>query len=606
MANNAIESQLFYRAVVIDADDPMMLGRVRARVRTQDYNSIVESISNPPWNEEKDAWTSRDPFIFTPLLPYFIYSVPKVGENIQILFYNKDYKFQNQYYVQTTYSSPTFINFEFFAGLKWDGLGGQYKNPTPLKNKNGTYANQSSVGVFPEPSDNAVMGRNSADLIVKENDVLLRAGKVFGNITPNVIPAGNNGRAFLQLSRYDNLKIKDELKEFTQAKENVVIVKYLVEWVVTNPENQFDKFTGTVYLYKLKPNVKTNSKELQVDSKIEEFKSLVSSWGFNSLSKDEVVAFINNFIRTINAEGKINGEKILNESPFPFYYRPTNAIYNFILPLSSDPLDLQTSEYWSYGGYTFVGTTLNVTINVLDKVTNTLKISKNASCSNCSLSKKDEVWKLAKDKVVEELEDLKINNVILPTASDLVDLLVSPAPDYTPPSPVLSTNTDAYNSLNYIFRKIKLNNTTTTNGYGLVWKKNEVGEPFEAETVEIQTFKNAASPSTFAGLGADKIVLMSHQSSKVGYPKINMDGTLYGISNDDLTDEILPKTSSTVRGEELLELLNLIVRFLTTHTHAFPGLPPVPVSQDGTNVPSILSEMQNAVNKVLNQNIRIN
>jgi hypothetical protein len=61
-----------------------------------------------------------------------------------------------------------------------------------------------------------------------------------------------------------------------------------------------------------------------------------------------------------------------------------------------------------------------------------------------------------------------------------------------------------------------------------------------------------------------------------------------------------------VRGEELLELLSLIVRFLTTHTHAFPGLPPVPVTQDGTSVTSILTEMQNAVNKVLNQNIRIN
>jgi len=61
-----------------------------------------------------------------------------------------------------------------------------------------------------------------------------------------------------------------------------------------------------------------------------------------------------------------------------------------------------------------------------------------------------------------------------------------------------------------------------------------------------------------------------------------------------------------VRGEELLELLNLIVRFLSTHTHAFPGLPPVPVSQDGSSVTSMLSAMQNAVNTILNQNIRLN
>lgn len=607
MANNAIESQLFYRAVVINSDDPMMLGRVRARVRTQDYDAIVGSISNPPWNEEKDAWSSRDPFIFTPLLPYFVYSVPKVGEYLYVLYYNKDYKFQNQFYISGAYSSPTFINFEFFAGLKFDGLGGQYKNPTPLKNKNGTFANESSAGVFPEPGDNALLGRNSADLIVKEDDVILRAGKVLSNLTPNVLPSGNNGRAFLQLSKYDNLKIKDELKEFTQAKDVVLLVKYLIEWVITNPENQFDKFTGTVYLYKLKPNVKTNSKELQVDSNIEEYKSLISSSGFNLLSKEKTIEFINNFIKTVNSEGKIDGVKVINESPFPFYYRPTNSIYNFISQTSSEPLTVPSSNYWSYGTYFFLLGSGSVDIKVIDKQTGQIIISKGSTCTNCTVSEKDSLWSQTIDKIIEELKDLGINDVILPTSSDLIDSTTGQIPTSAPQLPtVLPSDSVAQKNLNDIFRKIRLNNTTTTNGYGLVWKKNEVGEPFETETVEVQTFKNASSPTTFAGIGADKIVLMSHQSSKVGSPKINLDGTLYGIQNDILTDEILPKTSSTVRGEELLELLNLIVRFLSTHTHAFPGLPPVPVSQDGTSVPNILTEMQNAVNKVLNQNIRIN
>ena len=55
-----------------------------------------------------------------------------------------------------------------------------------------------------------------------------------------------------------------------------------------------------------------------------------------------------------------------------------------------------------------------------------------------------------------------------------------------------------------------------------------------------------------------------------------------------------------------MELLNLIVRFLTTHTHAFPGLPPVPITQDGSNVPALLTEMQNAYTKILNEHIRLN
>ena len=51
---------------------------------------------------------------------------------------------------------------------------------------------------------------------------------------------------------------------------------------------------------------------------------------------------------------------------------------------------------------------------------------------------------------------------------------------------------------------------------------------------------------------------------------------------------------------------NLIVRFLVSHTHAYPGLAPLPITEDGTQVNDILFELQNAVNKILNENIRLN
>ena len=48
-----------------------MLGRIRAKLLIDNYDDIVKSITDPPWNEEKDAWTTRDPFVFSPLMPYF-------------------------------------------------------------------------------------------------------------------------------------------------------------------------------------------------------------------------------------------------------------------------------------------------------------------------------------------------------------------------------------------------------------------------------------------------------------------------------------------------------------------------------------------------------
>lgn len=495
-----------YPSIVLDNEDPIMLGRIRARVLTDNYNDVIASVTNPPFNEEKDKWTNRDPFLFNPLLPYFLYQVPKKDELVYGIYYNKDYKFQNQFYVQAMFSSPTLSPFEYYVGAqKFTGVGGQYKNPLPLKNQNGKYASPKNVGVFPEPGDNALLGRGSADLIVKENDVLIRAGKTMGGIQPNQIPSANNGRAFLQLSRFSGIKVLEDIKNFVQQNSTTVLVKYLIEWVITNPENTQNRFTGNVYLYKLKPNEKTNSKELKVDSNVEDFKSLILSYAFNALSLDETIKFINDFIIACNDEGSFNGRKIFNESPFPIFYRPSNDVYKKMISVPSNVTPQSTS----------------------------------------------------------------------------------------------------YN-LSQIYNKIKLNNSTLTKGWGLIYTKNKVGFPTESKEIEVPIYKYNSTPLTFGALGADKLCLLSHQSQIPGKGKINFDNTLYGMDNDFYTDEILPKTSSAVRGEELLDLLNLIVRFLSTHTHAFPGLPPIPVSQDGSSVTSILSSMQNAVNTILNQNIRIN
>jgi hypothetical protein len=171
MGNN-----LFYQCLVLDTNDPLMLGRIRGTLITDNYADIIRSFDDPPWDEVKDAWTERDPFIFNPLLPYFIYQVPKVKELVQIMYLNNDFKYQNQYYVQNTFYSPTSSFFQFNeGGNKFTGTGMQIKSPKPLKEKTSGILTEKGVhkGVFPEPGDNAILGRGSADLIVKENEVLL-------------------------------------------------------------------------------------------------------------------------------------------------------------------------------------------------------------------------------------------------------------------------------------------------------------------------------------------------------------------------------------------------------------------------------------------------
>jgi hypothetical protein len=62
-----------------------------------------------------------------------------------------------------------------------------------------------------------------------------------------------------------------------------------------------------------------------------------------------------------------------------------------------------------------------------------------------------------------------------------------------------------------------------------------------------------------------------------------------------------------VRGDELMDLLQLIVNFLITHDHAYVQLPPTAISlSSGISTSEVLKKMQEAYEKVLNQNIRIN
>ena len=506
---NKKNNSVLFQARVLDVNDPMMLGRIRA-VRIIDYDrDILEAIKDPVFNEKKDIWTSRDPLVFSPLLPYFIYSTPKKDELIHIIYLTKDVRSQNQFYIQGGgFSSPTATSFEYYyGGNKFTPNGDQIKSPVQLKNQDGTYTNKTiHNGVFPEPGDNAILGRGSADLIVKQDEVLLRAGKFTNdNLQNNIIPTANTKRAFLQLSRFPSTKRVLPAKTYYELNEQVVLVKYLIEWVITNPENEKNNFVGSVYLYQLKPDTSTNSKNLTIGSDVNEnLKNIVYDLPING-TLDEVIVQINNFIKSCNNTNIVNGITIFpdnkDDTKFPFFYRPTNVTYQKI-------------------------------------------ISGNGTIETKNLSK--------------------------------------------------------------IYNGVKLN-PSIKGGYGLVYTNNDVGTPSIIIERKIPQSRWDAIQSSIVALGADKLFLLSHGSAIPGKGgPINFDNTLYGISSENVADEITPKTSSMVRGEELMDLINLIVRFLLTHTHSYPGLPPVQITQDGTKAQDILSELQNAANKILNKNIRLN
>ena len=176
------------------------------------------------------------------------------------------------------------------------------------------------------------------------------------------------------------------------------------------------------------------------------------------------------------------------------------------------------------------------------------------------------------------------------------------------------TADDIVEYINYrnFFSNIKLNNSKD-NGWFLVWE-NKAGNPLfgpqgdlKEETFTPSVFENA--DITYGALGAQRIFLLSQDSTNPKGP-IDLSNTLYGITQDKFIgvgDTLYDKTYSSVRGEELIKLIEKIVDFVNNHVHPASGHAPDEATQGSkTTKTSINQSLSNVNNTVLNQNIRLN
>ena len=159
---------------------------------------------------------------------------------------------------------------------------------------------------------------------------------------------------------------------------------------------------------------------------------------------------------------------------------------------------------------------------------------------------------------------------------------------------------------NNLYKKITLSEGYKEKGSGLVWTYNppKLGILKNITTQTIDKRSYILNPTTYSVMGSDKVYLLSHKSTDKFL--IDLNDTLYGIPQNKLAVDIYNKTNSMVRGEELISLLQLICRYLVSHVHPFPGVPPVPIASDGTQASEILARLSVADNVILNKNIRIN
>lgn len=499
------DKRILYSGLILDAQDPMNLGRLRVEPEDKSILAVIQAYNiteKTKWNMDPNNGPI-DPFVVKPLLPLFVNLPMLENERVNILYQNSLYPWQDSYYIPSMFSSPMAIPFENYQAMKQQtAQGAQIKGSLALRDNEGEFNNPQSAGVFPNPEDYGILGRGSADIILKQEELLLRAGKT-QKLDVNEYPIGYTRRSFIQLSNFKEGLRKSATQKTFRLQADELFVKFLVEWDIQNLDNFFGRFTGSVNVYRLPLSRDTTTETIKYNSDLGALSQIVFNQQFINVSFDEAVEIINGVISDVafdvltiaqtGESGPLLGDR------FPFIFKPN--------------------------------------------ITTITSASGNTSQNNF---------------------DRFYNNVQFMDAN------------YEDPS-------------------------KQDNGFGVVLNENETGKPTKTIFSEVTPTEVDPNPTTYGIFGGDKVLLLSHLAKS-----LDIENTIYGLTQEQIINTVLPQTSSLVRGEELLELLNIIVKFLVSHVHSYHGLAPIPVGTDGTSTAQLLQELNNAAEKVLNQHIRLN
>lgn len=355
-----VAKKLIFKSEVIDNEDTFLLGRIRCKPKDWRIQSILDDLAHKGIYDDntKDIYdqykyTKDDPFVFMPLLPQFFSLVPKVGELVWLTYSNPrdNWGKKEQFYISVVKSNPFNLYYENWSqsqSMTNEGVnfikGTEFKNPVlgieitdinKFKYPQRQYvgAGKNARGIFAEPGDNAFYGQGTTDLILKEDEVLLRAGKT--DMMPNQVNVVNKQRGFFQLSYYKTeSQIKDPVTvQISKIDESPL--RKLIEYRIDNLENQYDLFNGFIYIYDIATSKAIKNNEFTADTDLV-LPIPFYSVEFNGKPMSAITETVNYVINSLN-EGRIEEKQEpiavkarTFENVFPFYYRPAKSMREYL------------------------------------------------------------------------------------------------------------------------------------------------------------------------------------------------------------------------------------------------------------------------------------
>lgn len=338
--NSGVENErVIYPAIVVPygTNDNTEQGRIRARIVSLDDNGNIIGKSSSGNEENYNGYSGRDRdvkdnqlVLCIPLLPQFFYVKPQVGEMVYVILENPKDNTSPRYWIGPIISSKLKLKYQ-----SYEDASRIFEDATYIPNlKLSNFTGLSSI--FPEESDVALQGRGDSDLILKNRELLLIAGK----LQEDAFALNTESPSYLRLkqitsSSQQNLPINfDDPTHNIDAQINKTIdgkfkgviivqdIKSLLELV--NDENIYQEKGQTIAWAKQQiANLKLRYKLWTFTTNVSEFKTMASDYtitasinpqlpGSNEaiLKKYSQASLTSTNINIYSPRGKFRGESI--------------------------------------------------------------------------------------------------------------------------------------------------------------------------------------------------------------------------------------------------------------------------------------------------------
>tara|TARA_R110001583_G_scaffold53075_1_gene164143 strand:- start:2212 stop:3861 length:1650 start_codon:yes stop_codon:yes gene_type:complete len=337
-------------AECIDNADPLRIGRIRALPLSP--NSTDKTLTD----KEVAPWSTSDPHIYLSMIPYHINVVPMKGELVMVMAADGYKDTLDKIYVGPVISHPSKSKMDKSSNairMTSKNNQGVLGEPYLLGNPNTDVLNpkSSKKGVFPNPEDVALIGRDNTDIILgmressmpdesdesKENwypQILIRSGK-FKQVTDSTIPDRYEKPSFIQLNTF-NKKYTYEEEEEADVKTNDTHLNSMIVYHIDPTTLSLTTSTNSGYVALYEVN---ELNKMGGEYKNEDIPGITSGIlneplvrsNFTSLSISEARTLINDFISNIDSNDFVSLRKTLvspdsiKKQPsiiHPLYFRP--------------------------------------------------------------------------------------------------------------------------------------------------------------------------------------------------------------------------------------------------------------------------------------------